>query len=76
MRVDARDDEVDEGRGGIGIGELRPTTGDGAAPAAEEGPEKTDDNEGRDLFRESVGMVRRRADGLEEGVVGLAGGTL
>lgn len=58
------------------IGELRPTTGDGAALAADEGPEKTEDNEGRDLFLESVGMVRRRAVGLEEGVVGLVGGTL
>lgn len=45
-------------------------------PEADDGPWKTAERAGRDFDREAVGMVRRRAAGLEEGVDGRVGGTL
>jgi len=65
----------DGGRGGGGCGEVDLGNGGAFAEVAEVG--KRDDIGGRALRREEdVGMVSRRAVGLDEGVDGLVGGTL
>jgi hypothetical protein len=38
--------------------------------------ENTDEMVGRDLRRDEAGIVRRKAAGLEEGVLGRVGGTM
>lgn len=42
----------------------------------EEGPGNTEAREGLDFTRSEVGIVRRNAAGLEEGVDGRVGGTV
>jgi hypothetical protein len=60
------------GRGGMGYAVHK--AGKGISEI--DGPAKTPDNAGRVFRRVWVGIVRRSAAGLEEGVEGLVGGTL
>lgn len=48
----------------------------GDCTLGEAGAAKTAERAGRDFKRDCVGMVSRRAAGLDEGVEGLVGGTL
>lgn len=69
----ARRDRLEGGRGGMGdVARVKGVlvAGDGGGGA------NTVDNAGRDFVRDAVGMVRRRAAGLDEGVDGRVGGTV
>jgi len=68
-----RSEAVDGGRGGNG--EVARCTGGWLTEVAE-GPGNTEAREGLDFTRIEVGMVRRNAAGLEEGVDGRVGGTV
>lgn len=70
--TDARIEDVEGGRGGIG--EEDRVKGDSWVGVTE--PPKTCDSAGRAFRRDCVGIVSRRAAELEEGVHGLVGGTL
>jgi len=49
---------------------------EGPAALAGDGEGKTEDSAGRDFIRMDVGIVKRNATGLEEGVDGRVGGTM
>lgn len=65
-------ERLEGGRGGRG--DVARHTGDWA-PGVDGAP-KTEDRAGRAFRRDCVGIVRRRAVGLEDGVVGRVGGIL
>jgi hypothetical protein len=49
---------------------------EGPAALADGGESNIEDNAGRDFVRIDVGIVKRNAIGLEEGVDGRVGGTM
>lgn len=71
--VEGRSDELEGGRGGGGIGDVALCTRGGGPDV--EGATNTCDKAGRDFDRIWVGIVKRRAAELDEGVWGRVGGT-
>ena len=74
VRVADRADKEEGGRGGNGDELL--AIGEGIPDDMEPDAAKTEDRVGLDLWRRIVGMVKRTAAALEDGVVGRVGGTL
>jgi hypothetical protein len=70
-----RNDKVEGGR--VSIGDVARCEDWGAGRAvAVTGVGKMEDRAGRDFIRIEVGIVKRNAAGFDEGVDGLAGGTM